>query len=58
METEHKERVDVIRIRRITGYLVGSVDSFNRGKRAELADRMKNIGRVGYQQDKNIRVNV
>lgn len=58
MKTEHKEKVDVIRIRRITGYLVGSVDSFNRGKKAELADRTKNIGRVGYQQDKNIGVNI
>lgn len=29
------------RIRRITGYLVGSLDRFNDGKRAEERDRVK-----------------
>ena len=29
------------RIRRITGYLVGTVDRFNNGKRAEEHDRVK-----------------
>ena len=29
------------RIRRITGYLVGSVENFNNAKRAEEADRVK-----------------
>ncbi len=29
------------RIRRITGYLVGTVDRFNDGKRAEERDRVK-----------------
>lgn len=29
------------RIRRITGYLVGTVDRWNNGKRAELNDRQK-----------------
>lgn len=29
------------RIRRITGYLVGTTDRFNNAKRAELADRVK-----------------
>lgn len=29
------------RIRRITGYLVGTLDRFNDGKRAEVADRVK-----------------
>ena len=29
------------RIRRITGYLVGTVDRFNTGKRAEEHDRVK-----------------
>ncbi len=28
------------RIRRITGYLVGTVDRFNNGKRAEVEDRV------------------
>ena len=29
------------RIRRITGYLVGTLDRFNNAKRAEVADRVK-----------------
>ena len=29
------------RIRRITGYLVGTLDRFNNGKRAEEHDRVK-----------------
>ncbi|MBQ0018298.1 MAG: ribonucleoside-triphosphate reductase [Clostridiales bacterium] len=29
------------RIRRITGYLVGTLDRFNNGKRAEVDDRVK-----------------
>lgn len=32
------------RIRRITGYLVGTLDRFNNGKRAEEADRVKHGG--------------
>lgn len=35
------EGVGFERIRRITGYLVGTVDRFNNGKRAEEADRVK-----------------
>ena len=31
------------RIRRITGYLVGTVDRFNDGKRAEERDRVKHF---------------
>ncbi len=31
------------RIRRITGYLVGTLDRFNNAKRAEEADRVKHI---------------
>lgn len=34
------EGVGFDRIRRITGYLVGTVDRFNNGKRAELNDRV------------------
>ncbi len=30
-----------VRIRRITGYLVGTLDRFNDGKRAEVEDRVK-----------------
>jgi NifB/MoaA-like Fe-S oxidoreductase len=32
------------RIRRITGYLVGTLDRFNNAKRAEVNDRVKHIG--------------
>lgn len=35
------EGVGFERIRRITGYLVGTVDRFNDAKRAEVADRVK-----------------
>ena len=31
------------RIRRITGYLVGTTDRFNNAKRAEERDRLKHI---------------
>lgn len=31
------------RIRRITGYLVGTLDRFNNGKRAEEAERVKHL---------------
>lgn len=44
MEKEGKkvgEGVGFERIRRITGYLVGTVDRFNNGKRAEERDRVK-----------------
>ena len=32
------------RIRRITGYLVGTVDRFNNAKKAEEKDRVKHTG--------------
>lgn len=35
------EGVKFERIRRITGYLVGTVDRFNNAKRAEVEDRVK-----------------
>ena len=35
------EGVGFERIRRITGYLVGTVDRFNDAKRAEVNDRVK-----------------
>jgi len=31
------------RIRRVTGYLVGSLDRFNDAKRAEVNDRVKHL---------------
>jgi len=35
------EGVEFERIRRITGYLVGTTDRFNKGKKAEERDRVK-----------------
>lgn len=32
------------RIRRITGYLVGTLDRFNNAKRAEESERVKHVG--------------
>lgn len=37
----HFEQPPFDRIRRITGYLVGTLDRFNDGKRAEEHDRIK-----------------
>ena len=55
-ETKEKlvgEGVGFERIRRITGYLVGTVDRFNNAKRAEVEDRVKH-GRT-EKDDKNSR---
>ena len=38
------EGVGFERIRRITGYLVGTVDRFNNAKKAEVNDRVKHTG--------------
>ena len=35
------EGIQFERVRRITGYLVGTLDRFNNAKRAEEADRVK-----------------
>lgn len=43
----HMNEVPFDRIRRITGYLVGTLDRFNNGKRAEVADRVHH----GYDDD-------
>lgn len=58
MREEGKEKlvgegVGFERIRRITGYLVGTVDRFNNGKRAEEKDRVKH-GTEGLINSKNI----
>lgn len=37
------EGVGFERIRRITGYLVGTVERFNNGKRAEESERVKHV---------------
>lgn len=39
------------RIRRITGYLVGTTDRFNDGKRAEERDRVKHL--TGLESARN-----
>lgn len=41
---EHENQVGFERIRRITGYLVGTLDRFNDGKRAEVQDRTMHMG--------------
>ena len=38
---KYGEGIGFERIRRITGYLVGTVDRFNHAKRAEVNDRVK-----------------
>ena len=40
-QTDIGRGVPFHRIRRITGYLVGSLDRFNNAKRAEVQDRVK-----------------
>lgn len=40
-QTEIGRGVKFERIRRITGYLVGTLDRFNNAKRAEVNDRVK-----------------
>lgn len=45
------EGVGFERIRRITGYLVGTLDRFNNAKRAEVGDRVKHdLGQNGMMQ--------
>ena len=40
---EKDSNVKFDRIRRITGYLVGTVDRFNNAKKAEVHDRVKHM---------------
>lgn len=42
------------RIRRITGYLVGTLDRFNNAKRAEVEDRVKHMSFKQWQADHGI----
>ena len=44
------EQAPFERIRRITGYLVGTMDQWNDGKRAEEADRVKHDTTTGFEQ--------
>lgn len=48
MEKIVGEGVKFERIRRITGYLVGTTDRFNNGKKAEEKDRVKH-STMNYQ---------
>ena len=43
---ESKSAVQFERIRRITGYLVGTLDRFNNGKKAEEHDRVKHTTEI------------
>jgi len=43
------EGVGFERIRRITGYLVGTLDRFNNAKRAEVEDRVKHSLSMGVE---------
>lgn len=40
---DKREVVEVVRIRRITGYLVSDIRFWNSAKKAELKDRVKHI---------------
>ena len=46
------EGVGFERIRRITGYLVGTIDRFNNAKRAEVRDRLKHS--LGMNHEKTL----
>ena len=50
------EGVTFDRIRRVTGYLVGTLDRFNNGKRAEEHDRVKHS--CGDRRESNVRQQV
>lgn len=41
MNKKNGKGIKFERIRRITGYLVGTIDRFNDSKRAEVEDRVK-----------------
>ena len=51
MEKEVGKGVKFERIRRITGYLVGTLDRFNNGKKAEERDRVKHT--IGVKNESN-----
>lgn len=53
MEKLVGENVGFERIRRITGYLVGTTDRFNNGKKAEEKDRVKH-GKQGLMTSEKV----
>lgn len=46
----HEGDIKFERIRRITGYLVGTLDRFNDGKRAEVESRVKHLTKDTYHE--------
>lgn len=48
----HEDNIPFERIRRITGYLVGTLDRFNDAKKSEEKDRIKHINQKGFMEDK------
>ena len=48
--TEGDGDVGFERIRRITGYLVGTMDNWNSAKSAEESDRVKHDVRTGFEK--------
>lgn len=42
--------VPFIRLRRITGYLVGNLDRFNTAKKKEVEDRVKHSSEIEFEQ--------
>ena len=51
LEYKWKSVTPFHRLRRITGYLVGSVGRWNNGKRAELRDRVKHGTEESHAED-------
>lgn len=49
VKTEFEPQPPIERIRRITGYLVGSLNRFNNGKLAEVKDRVPHSYRDEYE---------
>lgn len=55
---EYKEKVEVDRLRRITGYLVPNIKRWGDGKRAELKDRVKHAGGADNDRMGSIKENL
>ena len=53
-EEQRGKGVNFCRIRRITGYLVGTLDRFNNAKKAEVNDRVKHSVDNGYTDAKEL----
>ena len=53
-EEQRGKGVHFCRIRRITGYLVGTLDRFNNAKKAEVTDRVKHSVDNGYTDAKEL----